>query len=281
MLVTTQTNTLDKQDNQRFTCPHTSGQFIQSAYPHPVFLGWGRIQTKPTHTNRENKQTQQRKVQSGLMHKHFTLKMETKRLKRDVQLLISNYVGQKILENSFDPSGRGRTTVLDDLVQYDLDALWLSRDSRHVLDADIIGAICSLGSPQHPNRLQREAMILSCFAGIIMSRLPVEKILALYRCKPVVSLPSHQSKGSIVCPLTLSYHPFAMLRSYKAVQHAKRHNQKLKRWLSEQAKARAPKRPVPPPSSSPSLPESFLSESSGCHQEAAEHYEGSQESLQD
>lgn len=36
-------------------------------------------------------------------------------------------------------------------------------------------------------------------------------------------------------------------------------DQKLKRWLSEQAKARAPKRPVPPPSSSPSLPESFLS----------------------
>uniref|UniRef100_A0A3B5MP67 Uncharacterized protein n=1 Tax=Xiphophorus couchianus TaxID=32473 RepID=A0A3B5MP67_9TELE len=110
----------------------------------------------------------------------------------------SNYVGQKILENSFDPSGRGRTTVLDDLVII-LSATPL-KDILH--DEPHCGAICSLGSPQHPNRLQREAMILSCFAGIIM----VSKF------------------GSIVCPLTLSYHPFAMLRSYKAVQHAKRHS---------------------------------------------------------
>ncbi|KAM4730636.1 uncharacterized protein C2orf80, partial [Anableps anableps] len=169
--------------------------------------------------------------------------MEAKQLKRDVEVLIGNYIGQKIKEKSFDPTGRGSTTMLDDLAHYDLAigvALWwLNRDGRDVLDTDIIGASCSLGSPQYLNRLEREAMILSSFAGIIMSSLPVEEILALYRCKPAASYASHQSKGSIVCPFTLSYHPFAMLRSYKAVQHSKKHNQKLKRWLSEQTKAKA------------------------------------------
>lgn len=33
------------------------------------------------------------------------------------------------------------------------------------------GATCSLGSAQYPNRLEREAMILSSFAGIIMVRI--------------------------------------------------------------------------------------------------------------
>ncbi|XP_047226586.1 uncharacterized protein sgo2 isoform X2 [Girardinichthys multiradiatus] len=143
------------------------------------------------------------------------------------------------------------------------------------------GATCSLGSTQYLNRLEREAMILSSFAGIIMSNLPVEEIFTLYRCKPAASYPSHQSKGSIVLPFTLSYHPFAMLRSYKAVQHSKKLNQKLKRWLSKQTKASAPQRPVSARSSSPSLSESFGSESSYSHQKAAENYEGSQESLQD
>ncbi|MEQ2279833.1 hypothetical protein AMECASPLE_013314 [Ameca splendens] len=211
--------------------------------------------------------------------------MEAKRLKRDVELLIGHYVGQKIREKSFDPTGRRSSTMLDDLAHYDLAigvALWwLNTDEgRDVLDTDIIGATCSLGSTQYLNRLEREAMILSSFAGIIMSSLPVEEIFTLYRCKPAASYPSHQSKGSIVLPFTLSYHPFAMLRSYKAVQHSKKLNQKLKRWLSEQTKASAPQRPVSA-RSSPSLSESFGSESSYSRQEAAENYEGSQESLQD
>uniref|UniRef100_A0A3B5PUJ9 Uncharacterized protein n=1 Tax=Xiphophorus maculatus TaxID=8083 RepID=A0A3B5PUJ9_XIPMA len=128
----------------------------------------------------------------------------------------SNYVGQKILENSFDPSGRGRTMVLDDLVII-LSATPLKdilHDEPHWY---LQYMYCyRFRSPQHPNRLQREAMILSCFAGIIM--VSNKKTLSL------VLIFSFEPQGSIVCPLTLSYHPFAMLRSYKAVQHAKRHS---------------------------------------------------------
>ncbi|KAM9342336.1 uncharacterized protein C2orf80 [Pholidichthys leucotaenia] len=214
--------------------------------------------------------------------------MEAKQLKRDVKALIDDYIGQKLREISFDPKGKGSSTVLDDLAHYDLAisvALWWlnKEEGRDVLDRNIIGATYSLGSAQYPNRLEREAMILSSFAGIIMSSLPVEEILTLYSCKPSASFPNHKTKVSTVCPFTLSYHPFAMLGSYKAVLHSKEHNQKLKRWLSERAKASAPPRrqvsvQVSPPSSSS---QSFLSDSSDGHRDQMEHYEGSQESLWD
>eukprot|EP00064_Thunnus_orientalis_P002885 superscaffoldBa00000223_g2893 len=197
-----------------------------------------------------------------------------------------DYIGQKLRENSFDPKGKGTSTVLDDLAHYDLAisvALWwLDREQgRDAFDRDIIGTTSVSGSAQYPNRLEREAMILSSFAGMIMDSLPVEEILALYRCKPAASYPNQESKGSIVYPFTLSYHPFAMLGSYKAVHHSKRHNQKLKRWLSERAKTSAPTRGVSvQSSSSSSSSHSFLSDSTECHEDKAEHYEGSQESLQ-
>ncbi|XP_069033530.1 uncharacterized protein C2orf80 [Embiotoca jacksoni] len=207
--------------------------------------------------------------------------MEAKQLKRDIEALIGEYIGQKLRELSFDPKGRGTATMLDDLAHYDL-ALsvtlwWLEKEEGwDVLDRDNIGATCSSGSAQYPDRLEREAMILSSFAGMIMNSLPVEDILALYRCKPAASYPSQQSKGSIVYPFSLSYHPFAMLGSYKAVHHSKKHNQKLKRWLSEQTKGSAPPTPVSVQSSC--SPQSF-SDSSHCHQDGAQ--EASQESLQD
>ncbi|XP_071339647.1 uncharacterized protein C2orf80 isoform X2 [Trachinotus anak] len=185
--------------------------------------------------------------------------MGTRKLKRDVEALIGDYIGNKLRENSFDPKGRGTSTMLDDLAHYDLAisvALWWldKEEGRDVLDSDIIGATCSLGSARYPNRSEREAMILSSFAGIIMA--------------------------AIVFPFTLSYHPFAMLSSYKAVHHSKKHNQKLKRWLSERAKASAPPGRVSVQSSSSSS-HSFLSDSSDGQEDRAEHYEGSQESLQD
>ncbi|XP_056245041.1 uncharacterized protein C2orf80 isoform X3 [Seriola aureovittata] len=215
--------------------------------------------------------------------------MGARQLKRDVEALIGDYIGQKLRENSFDPKGKGTSTMLDDLAHYDLAisvALWWldKEEGRDVLDSDIIGATCSLGSAEYPNRLEREAMILSSFAGIIMNNLPVEEILALYRCKPAASYPNQQSKAAIVYPFTLSYHPFAMLGSYKAVHHSRKHNQKLKRWLSERAKASAPPGRVsvqPSSSSSSSSSHSFLSDSSERRGEGAQHYEGSQESLQD
>ncbi|XP_033470778.1 uncharacterized protein C2orf80 [Epinephelus lanceolatus] len=211
--------------------------------------------------------------------------MEARQLKRDVQALIGDYIGQKLRENSFDPKGKGTSTMLDDLAHYDLAisvALWwLDREEgRDMLDRDIIGTTSSAGSAKYPNRLEREAMILSSFAGIIMNSLPVEEILALYRCKPAASYPNQQSKGMIVYPFTLSYHPFAMLGSYKAVHHSKKHNQKLKRWLSERAKVSAPSGRASASTSSSSS-HSFLSDSNGCRGERTEHYEGSLESLRD
>ncbi|KAM6955142.1 uncharacterized protein C2orf80 [Lycodopsis pacificus] len=218
--------------------------------------------------------------------------MEARQLKRDVEALIGDYIGQKLREQSFDPKGKGTSTMLDDLAHYDLAisvALWwLDKDEgRDVLDGDIVGATSSSGGARYPNRLEREAMILSCFAEIIMSSLPVEEILALYRCRPAASY--QQSKGTIVYPFTLSYHPFAMLGSYKAVYHSKKHSQKLKRWLSERMKASAPPGRVSVnSSSSSSSSHSFLSDlycppvddnSDGHrHEKRAEHDEGSLES---
>ncbi|XP_026231823.1 uncharacterized protein C2orf80 [Anabas testudineus] len=214
--------------------------------------------------------------------------MEAKQLKRDVEALIDDYIGQRLREKSFDPKGKGTSTVLDDLAHYDLAVSvafwWLdSKKETEVPDGDDIGATHSLGCCQYPNRFEREAMILSSFAGIIMNSLPVKEILALYRCRPAASFPNQQSKGVIVYPFTLSYHPFAMLGSYKAVHHSKKHNLKLKRWKSEREKASAPPAPasVQSPSSSSSSSGSFLSDSSESHEDRAQHYEGSQESLQD
>ncbi|XP_060909654.1 uncharacterized protein C2orf80-like [Labrus mixtus] len=212
--------------------------------------------------------------------------MEARQLKREVEALIGDYIGQKLREKSFDPKGKGTSTVLDDLAHYDLAisvALWWleKEEGRNVLDRDIIGATSRSGMAQYPNRLEREAMILSSFAGIIMSSLPVEEILALYRCKPAASYPNQHSKVALVHPFTLSYHPLAMLGSYKAVHHSKKHSLKLKRWLSERMKANAPPRRVPVQSSSSSSSHSFLSDSNDGRQERTEHYEGSLESLHD
>ncbi|KAM9851248.1 uncharacterized protein C2orf80 [Aulostomus maculatus] len=213
--------------------------------------------------------------------------MEARQLKRNVEALLGDYIGLKLREKSFDPKGKGTYTLLDDLAHYDLAisvALWwLDKDEgRDALDRDIIGTTNVSGGTLYPDRLEREAMILSSFAGMIMNSLPVEEILALYRCKPAASYPHRESKGSIVCPFTLSYHPFAMLGSYKAVHHSRKHNDKLKRWLSDKVKFRAtPGRVSEQSSSSSSSSHSFLSTSSDGPEDRTEHYEGSQESLQD
>uniref|UniRef100_A0A4W6F269 Uncharacterized protein n=1 Tax=Lates calcarifer TaxID=8187 RepID=A0A4W6F269_LATCA len=127
--------------------------------------------------------------------------MGARQLKRDVEALIGDYIGQKLRENSFDPKGKGTSTMLDDLAHYDLAirvALWWldKEEGRDVLDIEVV-IILELDQfidQQYPNRLEREAMILSSFAGIIMSSLPVEEILALYRCKPAASYPNQKSK---------------------------------------------------------------------------------------
>uniref|UniRef100_A0A3P8T3D9 Uncharacterized protein n=1 Tax=Amphiprion percula TaxID=161767 RepID=A0A3P8T3D9_AMPPE len=134
--------------------------------------------------------------------------MEAKQLKRDVETLISDYIGQKLREISFDPKGKGTSTMLDDLAHYDLAisvALWWL-DKEEGRSTWWNNYKLHSGSSQYPNRSEREAMILSSFAGMIMS------------CCWFL-------QGSIVVPFTLSYHPFAMLGSYRAVHHCRKHSE--------------------------------------------------------
>ncbi|XP_012681992.2 uncharacterized protein C2orf80 [Clupea harengus] len=207
--------------------------------------------------------------------------MEARRLKRDIEALLGDYIGQKLWENGFDPKGKGTSTMLDDLAHYDLAisvALWwLNKDDGKDLMENFI---ISPGHIQYPNRMEREAMILSSFAGVIMNSLPVKDILSLYNCKPSASYPHSQTKSAIVHPFALSYHPFAMLGSYKAVDHSRKHTERLKRWKSIHCKAAPAVRQGALPSPSCSSESSF-SDSGDSLTEKTEHYEGSQESLQD
>uniref|UniRef100_A0A8C1GVA6 Uncharacterized protein n=1 Tax=Cyprinus carpio TaxID=7962 RepID=A0A8C1GVA6_CYPCA len=109
-------------------------------------------------------------------------------------------IGQRLRETGFDPKGKSTSTMLDDLVR--------------------IGSLKHIS--QYPNHLEREAMILSSFAGMLLNSLPIEDILSLYNCKPVASYPHNH--GNIVHPFSLSYHPFAMLSSFKAVDHSRKHS---------------------------------------------------------
>ncbi|XP_061917555.1 uncharacterized protein C2orf80-like isoform X2 [Entelurus aequoreus] len=177
--------------------------------------------------------------------------METKLLRRDVEILLEEYIGQKLRENSFDPTGKGSSTMLDDLAHYDLAisvaAFRTAKDrGSKSHDGDLTGwGRMPASTAMYRNRLQREAMILSSFAGIVMA--------------------------SIVCPFTLSCHPLAMLSSYKAVQHSRKHNETLKRRLFERTKSGAPCRPRQAPSSSSFLSSSsltFLSASSDGHEDS-------------
>ncbi|XP_051997706.1 uncharacterized protein C2orf80-like [Xyrauchen texanus] len=209
--------------------------------------------------------------------------MEAKRVRRDVKALLGEYIGQRLRENGFDPKGKGTSTMLDDLAHYDLAisvALWwLNKDDGK---NDVIG----IGSPghshQYPNRLEREAMILSSFAGMLLNTLPIEGILSMYNCKPSASYPHNRTKGNIVHPFSLSYHPFAMLSSFKAVDHSRQHTQVLKRWIKEHSKRDATARTetLESPSSSSSSSSSF-NDSEDSFKDETTHYEGSQESLQE
>uniref|UniRef100_A0A8C8SZQ0 Chromosome 2 open reading frame 80 n=1 Tax=Pelusios castaneus TaxID=367368 RepID=A0A8C8SZQ0_9SAUR len=130
-----------------------------------------------------------------------------------------DYVGIRLRENQFDPKGRQQPTFLDDMAHYDLAIhvalLWLN-DSE---------AQSPLNLPLHtryvyPNRTEREAMILSFYAGILMNSLPVEDIFGIYSTGPSASHWHNSAKGHRIHPFNLSVHPFAMLTAPKAAEHA-------------------------------------------------------------
>ncbi|XP_050976107.1 uncharacterized protein C2orf80-like [Labeo rohita] len=208
--------------------------------------------------------------------------MEAKRVKRDVKTLLGEYIGQRLRENGFDPKGKSTSTMFDDLAHYDLAisvALWWL-NKKNAAENEYIGIGSLRHISQYPNHLEREAMILSSFAGMLLNSLPIEDILSLYNCKPVASYPDNHDKGNIVHPFSLSYHPFAMLSSFKAVDHSRKHTQVLKRWIKEHSK-----QDVSPVTetleSSTSSSSSSYSDSEDSLKDETAHYEGSQESLQD
>ncbi|KAE8580157.1 hypothetical protein XENTR_v10024331 [Xenopus tropicalis] len=138
--------------------------------------------------------------------------MERKRLKKDVEKLLADYVSTTLREQDFDPKGKKETTFLDDMAHYDLAigvALqWLngSKDANTLKKGKIT-------FPEHqykyPNRMEREAMILSSFAGVLMNLWTQ--------------------------PFNLSLHPFAMLTAPKAAEHAWKHRAKLQKSSHQNA----------------------------------------------
>ncbi|XP_067405914.1 uncharacterized protein C2orf80 homolog isoform X2 [Emydura macquarii macquarii] len=138
--------------------------------------------------------------------------MERKRLKKEIEKLLGDYVGIRLRENEFDPKGRRQPTFLDDMAHYDLAInvalLWLN-------DSEVQSPLAKgkRNLPLHsrymyPNRTEREAMILSFYAGILM--------------------------GYRIHPFNLSVHPFAMLTAPKAAEHAWKQSVKFQKAAANQ-----------------------------------------------
>ncbi|XP_070279398.1 uncharacterized protein C2orf80 homolog isoform X2 [Myotis yumanensis] len=133
--------------------------------------------------------------------------MERRLLKKEVKRLLGDYIGIRLREKEFDPKGRRQLTFLDDMAHYDLAisvALqWLDRSEDLTwLEWEKVKRPFR-GRPIYPNHREREAMILSSYAGILMvPRAP---------------------------PSRLSLHPFAMLTAPKAAEYARKQSVKLRR----------------------------------------------------
>ncbi|XP_028664195.2 uncharacterized protein C2orf80-like [Erpetoichthys calabaricus] len=155
--------------------------------------------------------------------------MEKKKVRKEVEQLLRDYVGLRLRENAFDPQGKGYTSSLDNLAHYDLAInaalLWTDKTGDKELDENT-GETRNCMKSKYPNQMEREAMILSTFAGIILDNLSVEDVFTLYRNKPTTFL-LKVKKNMIVHPFSLSSHPFAMLTAPNALEHARKHGMKL------------------------------------------------------
>ncbi|XP_053138774.1 uncharacterized protein C2orf80 homolog [Hemicordylus capensis] len=159
--------------------------------------------------------------------------MERKRLKKEIEKLLGDYVGIRLRENEFDPQGKRQTTFLDDLAHYDLAinvALpWLSdSETQTPLKKE------KVKFPLHhryiyPNRIEREAMILSSYAGMLMNSIPIEDVFGIYNTGPSATHSQTSAKGPWIHPCNLSLHPFAMLTAPQAAEHAWKQSAKFHR----------------------------------------------------
>ncbi|XP_057618921.1 uncharacterized protein C2orf80 homolog isoform X2 [Chionomys nivalis] len=157
--------------------------------------------------------------------------MEKSHVKREVKRLLGEYIGIRLRENEFDPKGRGQLTFLDEMAHYDLaisvacqwvdpseDLTWLQWEK---LKAPL------RGRPMYPNRREREAVILSSYAGVLMNSIPIEEVLKIYGAHS-----STEPDSTKVSPALLprrSLHPFAMLTAPNAAECNRRQSVKLRR----------------------------------------------------
>ncbi|XP_018415912.1 PREDICTED: uncharacterized protein C2orf80 homolog [Nanorana parkeri] len=160
--------------------------------------------------------------------------MERKLLRKELEKLLGDYVSTTLREKEFDPKGRKESSSLDNLAHYDLAigvALqWLSSSSCN--DAFRKERIkLALNQHKYPNRMEREAMILSSFAGTLMHSLPVENVFEIYGSKPSTTNLHSSAKGHWVQPFNLSLHPSAMLTAPQAARHALKHCARFCRYL--------------------------------------------------
>ncbi|XP_078407858.1 uncharacterized protein C2orf80 [Cetorhinus maximus] len=103
----------------------------------------------------------------------MALKVEKSRIKKEIEKLLKNYIGTRLRENSFDPKGKMESTYFNDLAHYDLAInvalLWLNEEEdQEVLENEKV-LISSHAGSKYPNEMEREAIILSSFAGILMA----------------------------------------------------------------------------------------------------------------
>ncbi|XP_063284877.1 uncharacterized protein C2orf80 homolog isoform X1 [Pelobates fuscus] len=149
--------------------------------------------------------------------------MERKQLKKEVEKLLGDYVGTTLREKEFDPKGRKESTLLDEMAHYDL-AIGVALQWLSTSDELKKGNIkLPLNQHKYPNRMEREAMILSTFAGTVMNHLPVEDVFEIYGNKNSATQLQNSTKGHWTQAFNLSLHPFAMLTAPQAAEHALKH----------------------------------------------------------
>ncbi|XP_069637721.1 uncharacterized protein C2orf80 homolog isoform X2 [Haliaeetus albicilla] len=150
--------------------------------------------------------------------------MERKRLKKEIEKLLGDYVGIRLRENEFDPGGQRQPTFLDDMVHYNLAfsvaLLWLSdMDAQTALTREKMN-FAAHNRYTYPNRIEREAMILSSYAGKLMNSIPIEEIFEVYSMRPSATHWQSSANDHWIQPFKLSLHPFAMLTAPKAAEYA-------------------------------------------------------------
>ncbi|XP_070098273.1 uncharacterized protein C2orf80 homolog isoform X1 [Equus caballus] len=156
--------------------------------------------------------------------------MERRLLKKEMKKLLGDYVGIRLRENEFDPKGRRQPTLLDDMAHYDLAVSatlqWLdhSEDLTWLEQEEV--KMPFRGRPIYTNRREREAMILSSYAGLLMNRIPIEEVFTIYRAGS--SANSGATKGPGAPPVPRSLHPFAMLTAPQAAEHARKQDRQMR-----------------------------------------------------